>query len=102
MLNNFHNKLFFWFILRIIFHYSSDVCVFSNIMLAFNRASSWHKRVKKLGVLVLKVYMILQKHRHSQTYSTVIFCKVQKKSHFVQDGIYTFGQLQLKFKPEHK
>jgi len=27
-------------------HYFSDVCVFSNIMLAFNRTSSWHKCVK--------------------------------------------------------
>lgn len=45
--------------------------------------------------------VILKKHRHSH-YPTVIFCKVQQKSHFVQDGIYTFGQLQLKFKPEHK
>jgi len=67
ILNNFQIKFFFWFILRTMSHYFSDVCVY-----------------------------------HSQTYPTVIFCKAQQKSHFVQDRIYTFGQLQLKFKPEHK
>jgi hypothetical protein len=46
ILNNFHNKFFFWFILRIMFHYFSDVCVLPNVMLAFNRTSSWHKYVK--------------------------------------------------------
>jgi hypothetical protein len=55
-----------------------------------------------LGVLVLKVYMISQKYKHSQTYLTDICCKVQHKSYFAQVGIYTHDQLQLQFKPEHK
>jgi len=46
ILNTFHNKYFIWFIWRIMSHYFSDVCVFPNIMPAFNRTSSWHKCVK--------------------------------------------------------